>query len=93
MKKAIVVILAVTLISLTGCMTAYSRRGVNSPYRNQPTVNVNHRNQPSTGDALQSVGELSYQLIGKRNGVTPQKYNNNMRALGALGTLMDHMGR
>ncbi len=83
MKRTIVVILAVTLIPLTGCTGSYSR----------PGFHVNHHHQPSTGNALQSVGELGYQLIGRRNGVTPQKYNNNMRALGALGTLMDHMGR
>ena len=83
MKRTMVVILAVTMIALTGCTGSYSR----------PGVHVNHHYQPSTGRALQSVGELGYQLIGRKNGVTPQKYNNNMRALGALGTLMDHMGR
>lgn len=77
--KVIVVTLVLSVsIFVIGCA---------DPYANQGT-HLYHHSQPSTGQALQSLGEIGYQLGGKK--VSPEKYNDNMRALGALGLLMDY---
>jgi predicted small secreted protein len=65
-------------IMTTGCTESYSSGSGTDVY-------VHH--QPGSAEALQALGELAYQSGGKR--VTPQKYNDNMKGLGALGTLMD----
>ena len=84
-KIIVIIMLATTTMYITGCTESYSGSGSGN--------HVYHHSQPSTSNALQAIGELSYQAIGRRNGVTPQKYNNNMRGLGALGTLMDFSNR
>ncbi len=66
-------------VFMAGCTESYSDSG----------THLYHHYQPSTGQALQSLGELTYQLRGKKKGVTPQEYNDGMRSLGALGTLID----
>ena len=80
MKKLIIVTLVVASFFLAGCTESYS----------SPGTHVNHHYKPSTSQGLQALGELSYQAGGKS--VSPQKYNDNMNALGALGILMDITG-
>jgi hypothetical protein len=79
MKTRIFIAFVVLSASIftTGCTESYLSQG----------SHVYHHSQPSTGEALQALGELAYQAGGKR--VTRQKYNDNMDGLGALGILMD----
>lgn len=81
MKTRIFVIFVVLSASIfmAGCTESYSDSGTHHYYHYQP----------NTGQALQSLGELAYQTRGKKKGVTPQKYNDGMRSLGALGALID----
>lgn len=58
---------------------------------NTPGSHYNVRQQPNSSQALQSVGILAGQLSG--NKASPQKRNEALQGLGALGTLMDFMGQ
>ena len=80
MKKTMMLmglVLALIFVFTTGCASA-------------PGSYHNVRQQPNTSQALQSAGLLLGQASG--NKASPQKRNEGIQGLGALGTLIDFMG-
>ena len=71
-------VLALVFVFTTGCDST-------------PGSCYNVRQQPNTSQALQGVGVLAGQLGG--NKASPQKQNEALQGLGALGTLIDFMGQ
>ena len=75
-----IIVVAAAILFLAGCTEFHSDAG----------THVYHHSSPSTGQALQATGTLLYESVGRKNGVTPQEYNRNMRGMGALGTILDY---